>query len=99
MRWDLAGSSLGDSPKESGSSLGTRREITRKKTGGLSARLPEVTRVCGKAKASSARCSTSGRVYTYRQRSKALSLVLRPSEDVDNNMAEYLLQALLQMEI
>ncbi|RWV77977.1 hypothetical protein BHE74_00040963 [Ensete ventricosum] len=48
MQWDLAGSSLGDSPKESGSSLGTRREITRKKTGGLAARLPEVTGVCGR---------------------------------------------------
>ncbi|RRT31928.1 hypothetical protein B296_00056505 [Ensete ventricosum] len=41
MRWDLARSSLGDSPKESGSLLGTRREITKKKTGGLVARLPE----------------------------------------------------------
>ncbi|RRT62478.1 hypothetical protein B296_00009350 [Ensete ventricosum] len=48
MRWDLAGSSLGDSPKESGSSLGMRREITRKKTGGLAIRLPEVTGVCGR---------------------------------------------------
>ncbi|RZS15075.1 hypothetical protein BHM03_00046855 [Ensete ventricosum] len=27
MWWDLAGSSLGDSPKEPGSSLGMRREI------------------------------------------------------------------------
>ncbi|RZS04222.1 hypothetical protein BHM03_00034518 [Ensete ventricosum] len=41
MRWDLTGSSLGDSPKESGSSLGTRREIAEKKTRGLVARLPE----------------------------------------------------------
>ncbi|RWW85082.1 hypothetical protein BHE74_00006274 [Ensete ventricosum] len=48
MRWDLAGSSLGDSPKESGSSLGTRREIAGKKTGGLAARLPEVAGVCGR---------------------------------------------------
>ncbi|RWV80646.1 hypothetical protein GW17_00058041 [Ensete ventricosum] len=47
MRWDLAGSSLGDSPKESGSSLGTRREITGKKTEGLAARLPEVAGVYG----------------------------------------------------
>ncbi|RZR88806.1 hypothetical protein BHM03_00016441 [Ensete ventricosum] len=46
MRWDLTGSSLGDSPNESGSSLGTRREITGKKTGGLAVRLPEVARVC-----------------------------------------------------
>ncbi|RRT63595.1 hypothetical protein B296_00020331 [Ensete ventricosum] len=47
MWWDLAGSSLGDSPKESGSSLGTRREIAEKKTGGLASRLPEVAGVCG----------------------------------------------------
>ncbi|RRT67225.1 hypothetical protein B296_00006697 [Ensete ventricosum] len=47
MRWDLAGSSLGDSPKESRSSLGTRREIFGKKTRGLAARLPEVAGVCG----------------------------------------------------
>ncbi|RWW82669.1 hypothetical protein BHE74_00008859 [Ensete ventricosum] len=46
MRWDLAGSSLGDSLKESGSSLGTRREIAGKKTGGLAARLPEVAGLC-----------------------------------------------------
>ncbi|RZS08340.1 hypothetical protein BHM03_00039314 [Ensete ventricosum] len=46
MRWDLVGSSLGDSLKESRSSLGTRREIARKKTGGLAVRLPEVARVC-----------------------------------------------------
>ncbi|RWW03975.1 hypothetical protein GW17_00032829 [Ensete ventricosum] len=47
MQWDLVGSSLGDSSKESGSLLGTRREITRKKTGGLATRLSEVARVCG----------------------------------------------------
>ncbi|RWW72360.1 hypothetical protein BHE74_00019837 [Ensete ventricosum] len=47
MRWDLAGSSLGDLPKESGSSLRMRREIVGKKTGGLVARLPEVAGVCG----------------------------------------------------
>ncbi|RRT38421.1 hypothetical protein B296_00002941 [Ensete ventricosum] len=41
MRWDLAGSSLGDSPKGSGSSLGTQREITGKKSGGLAGRMPE----------------------------------------------------------
>ncbi|RZS21213.1 hypothetical protein BHM03_00053825 [Ensete ventricosum] len=41
MQWDLAKSSLGDSPKESGSSLGTRREITGKKTRGLTVRLSE----------------------------------------------------------
>ncbi|RWV82083.1 hypothetical protein GW17_00056447 [Ensete ventricosum] len=41
MRWDLTRSSLGDSPKESGSSLGMRREIVGKKIGGLAARLPE----------------------------------------------------------
>ncbi|RWW19526.1 hypothetical protein GW17_00016410 [Ensete ventricosum] len=46
MRWDLAGSSLRDSSKESGSSLGTRSEIARKKTGGLAIRLPEVAGVC-----------------------------------------------------
>ncbi|RZS24328.1 hypothetical protein BHM03_00057384 [Ensete ventricosum] len=46
MRWDLVGSSLGDSPKESRSSLGTRKEIAGKKTGGLTVRLPEVARVC-----------------------------------------------------
>ncbi|RZS28947.1 hypothetical protein BHM03_00062599 [Ensete ventricosum] len=39
MRWDLAGSSLGDLSKESGSSLGTRRVIAGKKTGGLTVRL------------------------------------------------------------
>ncbi|RZS03395.1 hypothetical protein BHM03_00033580 [Ensete ventricosum] len=38
MRWDLTGCSLGDSPKESGSSLAMRREITEKKTGGLAVR-------------------------------------------------------------
>ncbi|RZS21029.1 hypothetical protein BHM03_00053617 [Ensete ventricosum] len=48
MRWDLAGSSLGESPKESGSSLGTRREITRKKTEGLAVRLLEVAGLCGR---------------------------------------------------
>ncbi|RRT63464.1 hypothetical protein B296_00003866 [Ensete ventricosum] len=31
MQWDLAGSSLGDSPKGSGSSQGTRWEITGKR--------------------------------------------------------------------
>ncbi|RZS24575.1 hypothetical protein BHM03_00057654 [Ensete ventricosum] len=46
MLWDLAGSSLGDSPKELGSSLGTPREIAGKKTGGLATRLSEVTGVC-----------------------------------------------------
>ncbi|RWV90071.1 hypothetical protein BHE74_00049600 [Ensete ventricosum] len=46
MRWDLAGSSLGDSPKESGNSPGTRREITGKKTEGLATRLSEVTEIC-----------------------------------------------------
>ncbi|RRT42403.1 hypothetical protein B296_00041390, partial [Ensete ventricosum] len=46
MRWDLVGSPLGDSPKESGSSLGTRREIAGKKTGGLAVRLREVARLC-----------------------------------------------------
>ncbi|RWW11512.1 hypothetical protein GW17_00024875 [Ensete ventricosum] len=48
MRWDLAESSLGDSPKESGSSLGMRREITGMKTGGLTVRLPKVAGVCGR---------------------------------------------------
>ncbi|RRT42589.1 hypothetical protein B296_00041002, partial [Ensete ventricosum] len=38
---------VGDSLKESGSSLGTRREIARKKIGGLAARLLEVAGVCG----------------------------------------------------
>ncbi|RZS16257.1 hypothetical protein BHM03_00048226 [Ensete ventricosum] len=47
MRWDLVGSLLGDSSKESGSSLGTRKEITGKKTGGLTVRLSEVAGVCG----------------------------------------------------
>ncbi|RWW17142.1 hypothetical protein GW17_00018932 [Ensete ventricosum] len=46
MKWNLVGSSLGDSPKESGSPLRTRREITWKKTGGLAARLQEVAGVC-----------------------------------------------------
>ncbi|RWW20723.1 hypothetical protein GW17_00015147 [Ensete ventricosum] len=45
MRWDLAGSSLGDSLKESGSLLETRREIAGKKTGELIARLSEVVRI------------------------------------------------------
>ncbi|RRT70619.1 hypothetical protein B296_00026664 [Ensete ventricosum] len=48
MLWDLAGRSLGDSLKESGSLLGTRRKIAGKKTGGLAARLPEVAGVCGR---------------------------------------------------
>ncbi|RRT61211.1 hypothetical protein B296_00040965, partial [Ensete ventricosum] len=39
--------SLGDSSKGSGSSLGTRREITRKKTRGLTVRMPETTGLCG----------------------------------------------------
>ncbi|RZS21004.1 hypothetical protein BHM03_00053583, partial [Ensete ventricosum] len=47
MQWDLAGSSLRDLSKESGSLLGTRREIVGKKTGGLIVILPEVARVCG----------------------------------------------------
>ncbi|RRT58955.1 hypothetical protein B296_00043700 [Ensete ventricosum] len=42
------GSLLGDSSKESGRSLGTRREIAGKKTGGLARRLPEVAGVCGR---------------------------------------------------
>ncbi|RRT31424.1 hypothetical protein B296_00056838, partial [Ensete ventricosum] len=42
-----SGCLLGDSPKESGSSLGMRREIARKKTVGLTARLPEVAEVYG----------------------------------------------------
>ncbi|RWV77303.1 hypothetical protein GW17_00061885, partial [Ensete ventricosum] len=46
MRWDLAGSSLGDSLKESGSSLGTRKEIAGKKTRGLATRLPQVAGIC-----------------------------------------------------
>ncbi|RRT58713.1 hypothetical protein B296_00011255 [Ensete ventricosum] len=47
MQWDLAGSSLGDSLKGSGSSLGTRREIAGKKTGGLVARMSEATGLYG----------------------------------------------------
>ncbi|RRT31631.1 hypothetical protein B296_00057432 [Ensete ventricosum] len=47
MRCDLVGSSLGDSLKESGSLLGTRREIARKKTRGLAV-MPEVAGVCGR---------------------------------------------------
>ncbi|RRT35469.1 hypothetical protein B296_00012929 [Ensete ventricosum] len=43
MQWDLAGSSLGNSLKELGSSLGTRMEITGKKTGGLTVRMSEVS--------------------------------------------------------
>ncbi|RWW22267.1 hypothetical protein GW17_00013544 [Ensete ventricosum] len=31
MQWDLNGSSLGDSPKRSGNSLGACREITRRR--------------------------------------------------------------------
>ncbi|RRT36799.1 hypothetical protein B296_00055776 [Ensete ventricosum] len=46
IEWDLARSSLGDSPKESGSSLGMQREIIGKKTRGLAARLSEVAGVC-----------------------------------------------------
>ncbi|RZR71716.1 hypothetical protein BHM03_00006754 [Ensete ventricosum] len=43
--------SIGDSDDmvESGSSLGTRREIAGKKTGGLASRLPEIAGVCGKS--------------------------------------------------
>ncbi|RRT36210.1 hypothetical protein B296_00036995 [Ensete ventricosum] len=48
MRWDLVGSSLGDSSKESKSSPGTRREIVGKKTGGLATRLSEVAGICGR---------------------------------------------------
>ncbi|RRT75377.1 hypothetical protein B296_00006606 [Ensete ventricosum] len=48
MRWDLAGSLLGDSSKELRSSLGKRREIVGKKTGGLAARLPKVAGICGR---------------------------------------------------
>ncbi|RWW06385.1 hypothetical protein GW17_00030290 [Ensete ventricosum] len=48
MRWDLARSSLGDSPKGSGSSLRTRREIIRKKTRGLTTRMPEAAGLCGR---------------------------------------------------
>ncbi|RZS19385.1 hypothetical protein BHM03_00051773 [Ensete ventricosum] len=49
MRRYLVGSSLGDSPKESGSSQGTRREIAGKKTRGHATILPEVAGVCGRA--------------------------------------------------
>ncbi|RRT31574.1 hypothetical protein BHE74_00037277 [Ensete ventricosum] len=52
MRWYLVGSSLGDLPKRSGSSLGTRREITGKKTRGLDARMLEATGLCGTAASS-----------------------------------------------
>ncbi|RWV98292.1 hypothetical protein GW17_00038875 [Ensete ventricosum] len=48
MRRYLVGSSLGDSPKESGSSQGTRREIAGKKTRGHATILPEVAGVCGR---------------------------------------------------
>ncbi|RRT53934.1 hypothetical protein B296_00012260 [Ensete ventricosum] len=48
MWWDLARSLIGDSPKESRSSLGTRREIAGKKTGGIATRLPEVAGVYGR---------------------------------------------------
>ncbi|RRT31785.1 hypothetical protein B296_00048458 [Ensete ventricosum] len=48
MWWDLARSSLGDSSKESESSLGMRREIAGKKTRGLATRFPAVVRVCGR---------------------------------------------------
>ncbi|RWW35816.1 hypothetical protein BHE74_00059209 [Ensete ventricosum] len=48
MQWDLAESSLGDSPKESGSTLGTLSEITGKKIVRLAARLPKVVGVCGR---------------------------------------------------
>ncbi|RRT57199.1 hypothetical protein B296_00008384 [Ensete ventricosum] len=44
MKWDLAGSSPGDSSKGSGSSLGARREITRRRPDDLSQecrRLPD----------------------------------------------------------
>ncbi|RZS18353.1 hypothetical protein BHM03_00050604 [Ensete ventricosum] len=41
MRWELIGSSLGDLLKGSGSSLGTRREIT----GGSPLEIPEVARM------------------------------------------------------
>ncbi|RWW78420.1 hypothetical protein BHE74_00013370 [Ensete ventricosum] len=67
MQWDLAGSSLGDSLKELGSSLETRREITRKMTGGLTIRLSKVTGVCGrfdlhpKKIGSGCRCTSSRR--------------------------------------
>ncbi|RWW87132.1 hypothetical protein BHE74_00004064 [Ensete ventricosum] len=47
MRWDLVGSSLGDSSKGSGSSLVTRRD-RRKKTGGLTARMSEAAALCGR---------------------------------------------------
>ncbi|RRT34943.1 hypothetical protein B296_00054851 [Ensete ventricosum] len=43
MRWDLAGSSLGDSQKELRRSLRTRREIAGKKTGGHTTSMSEVT--------------------------------------------------------
>ncbi|RRT73084.1 hypothetical protein B296_00017727 [Ensete ventricosum] len=35
MHWDLVGSSLGDSPKGSGSSLGARQKITRRRPDNL----------------------------------------------------------------
>ncbi|RRT64813.1 hypothetical protein B296_00007205 [Ensete ventricosum] len=53
MRWDLVGSSLGDSPKESGSSLGTRREIT--------VRFSEVVGLCGMSGGWTTRATESGR--------------------------------------
>ncbi|RWV85230.1 hypothetical protein BHE74_00043019 [Ensete ventricosum] len=46
MQWDLAGCSLGDSSKGSGSLLGTRREIT----GRLAARMPEAVGLTGASK-------------------------------------------------
>ncbi|RRT33111.1 hypothetical protein B296_00029197, partial [Ensete ventricosum] len=46
MQCDRVESSLGDSSKESGSSLGTQREIVRKKTGGLTTRVSEVAGLC-----------------------------------------------------
>ncbi|RRT54839.1 hypothetical protein B296_00013131 [Ensete ventricosum] len=43
IMWD----SLGDSPKGSGSLLGTRREIDENKTRGLATRMPEAAELCG----------------------------------------------------
>ncbi|RWV80160.1 hypothetical protein GW17_00058610 [Ensete ventricosum] len=60
MWWDLAGSSLGDLPKELGSSLGKRRKIAEKKTEGLTTRLPEVTRLCEMSDGWTARTTESG---------------------------------------
>ncbi|RZS26003.1 hypothetical protein BHM03_00059293 [Ensete ventricosum] len=84
MQWDLVGSSLGDSLKGSGSSLGTRREIAGKKTRGLTARMSEATGLYGKNPAGKSLLINRLGRWVNRLYDWILALVLKP---IDRTLA------------